>query len=81
MRYSLIAAQARREDEVPSERENMSRIGEQLVKLLMINVVNLQVLRDVVSASIGVIIDNVKAINVVKGQRVKLPGYISVNIK
>ena len=66
---------------MPSERENMFCIGEQLVKLLMINVVNLQVLRDVVSASIGVVIDNVKAINVVKGQRVKLPGYISVNIQ
>ena len=59
----------------------MSRIGEQLVKLLMINVVNLKVLRDVVSAGIGAVIDNVKTTNVVKGQRVKLPGYISVNIK
>ena len=77
----MIAAQARREDEVPSERENMSRIGEQLVKLSMINVVNLQTLRNVVGAGVSAVIDNVKTINVVKRQRVKLPGYISVNIK
>jgi len=58
----------------------MSRSGKEFVKLPMINVVDPQVLRHVTRAGTRVVIDNVNTIDIVKGQRVKLPGYVPTSI-